>query len=85
MTAIGPKPKFGPGVDTWRVAALAIRNYRERYRVTDQSDALGPEPVTGRRAQDYEFVERLADRHEHTARETFSRTHGRELGIDLSV
>jgi hypothetical protein len=43
--ALGEPPVSGPDRDRWADRAAALASYRDTYGVTDEADALGPEPA----------------------------------------
>jgi hypothetical protein len=61
--SVGAPPERPSEKHEWRKAVSAIEGYRERYEVTDEKRALGPEPRTSDQRWEREQVERHIEEH----------------------
>jgi conjugative relaxase-like TrwC/TraI family protein len=79
-TLLGERPA-GSRSDDWDTAVRRVARYRIEYEITDQADALGPEPrdyhQAGRWHRAHEAVERTERR--------LGREHTHERGHDLDI
>ncbi|MDP9068419.1 MAG: relaxase domain-containing protein [Actinomycetota bacterium] len=79
---VGAMPERPSEKHEWRKAVSAIEGYRERYGITDEKRALGPEPRNADQRWEKEQVERHIE--EHNGRR-LGRSHDNDVGLERSL
>lgn len=59
---LGDRPLAPAARQRWHQAVWAVQEYRERYGVDDQAQALGVRPTAGPQRADYDVTARVVER-----------------------
>ena len=81
-TLLGDRPA-GPRAEDWNTAVRRVARYRIEYGITDQTDALGPEPRDHHQAGQWQRAHETVERAER--RLGRERTHEHDHSLDIGL